>query len=52
MRCNEMKKGQVLFCGDCGFEVQVIKECGEECELGACCTGDLSCCGKPMKLKE
>lgn len=25
--CETMKKGQVYVCEDCGFEVEVIKEC-------------------------
>ncbi|WP_255336326.1 hypothetical protein [Methanosarcina sp. KYL-1] len=52
MRCGELKKGQILVCGECGFELQVVKECGEICTTGACCTGDVMCCGEPMNLKE
>jgi hypothetical protein len=54
--CQEMKKGQVYTCGDCGLELQVIKEC-EECgtEQATCsCEVDceLECCGQPLVLKK
>ncbi len=53
--CGEMKKGQVYVCADCGFEVEVVKEC--KCDHDSACQPDkehccgLECCGKPMTLK-
>lgn len=53
--CGEMKKGQVYACADCGFEVEVVKEC--KCDHEAACQPehdhccDFQCCGKPMTLK-
>ncbi len=53
--CTEMKNGQIYVCQDCGLELQVVKEC-TECgtEEGECSgeTCDISCCDKPLKLKE
>lgn len=52
MNCGDLKMGQVLRCEICGFELQVVKECGEVvCTTEECCTGDVTCCGVPMKLK-
>jgi len=53
-----MKKGEVYVCGDCGIELQVIKECkeagtsSENCDCHADadpCT--FSCCGKELQKK-
>ena len=52
MNCSELKEGQVLICGGCGFELKVANECEDNtCSTDACCTGDIKCCGEPMKLK-
>ncbi len=54
--CGTMKKGEIYACADCGFEVEVKKECNcpeEDCTPnadGVCC--DFECCGKPMQLKK
>ncbi|AYZ74567.1 hypothetical protein EGX98_11335 [Fusobacterium necrophorum] len=55
--CETMKKGQVYVCEDCGFEVEVIKECNchedPNCPHDVhedCC--DFQCCGKPLALKK
>lgn len=51
--CHDMKEGMVLTCGDCGFELKVVKECKEcgadvkECGCSEC---TFVCCDKPMKL--
>lgn len=45
--CSNMKEGEIYFCEDCGFEVQVLKECSE-----CCCSTELICCEKPMALKK
>lgn len=51
MNCNDLKDGQVLICEKCGLELKVVAECqNEQCTAG--CTGDLDCCGEPMKLKK
>lgn len=51
------EKGQVYVCEDCGFEVEVIKECNchedPNCPHDVhedCC--DFQCCGKPLALKK
>ncbi len=40
------KKGDILYCSECGLEVTVSKscDCDEECVI--------LCCNKPMKKKE
>jgi len=57
--CHEMKKGEVYYCGECGLELQVVKECrsagtpAEECRChpdSAPCT--FSCCGEDLQKKE
>jgi hypothetical protein len=51
-KCHEMKVGETYVCEDCGLELQVVKTCAEQ-ETGACgCLEPLSCCGKPLALKE
>ncbi|AKB81631.1 MULTISPECIES: hypothetical protein [Methanosarcina] len=53
MNCGDLKMGQTLRCEACGFELQVVKECGDaSCSTDACCTGNVTCCGEPMKLKQ
>lgn len=57
--CHDMKKGDIFTCGECGIELQVIKECedanlsAEECgchdEEDQCA---FSCCGKPLIRKD
>jgi hypothetical protein len=50
-----MKKGQVYMCGDCGLEIEVVKECDscvgpdDECVHETC---SFVCCDKPLTLKE
>lgn len=52
MSCHDLKKGQVLVCGDCGLELKVKKACNcEEEETGACSEGGFTCCGGEMKVK-
>jgi hypothetical protein len=51
MLCSELK-GEVLVCESCGFKLQVVKKWVDACETDACCTVDIICCDKPMKLKE
>lgn len=51
MRCGELK-GEFLVCEICGLELQVVEKCGDASGTGACCTVDLICCDKPMRLKE
>ncbi|MDO5713882.1 MAG: hypothetical protein Q4Q07_05560 [Tissierellia bacterium] len=53
--CGSMKKGEVYTCKDCGFEIEVLKECNcdvdEACQPDQdhCC--DFECCGQPMVRK-
>jgi len=50
--CSEMKLGEVYVCQGCGLELQVAKTCGDD-EEGACaCTEAITCCGRPLVLKE
>lgn len=56
--CHDMKEGEIYVRGDCGLELQVIKECqdiektAEECSChtdnGSCL---ISCCGMELKKK-
>ncbi|AGF98545.1 MULTISPECIES: hypothetical protein [Methanosarcina] len=53
MNCSELKEGQVLVCEGCGFELKVVNACGEACcSTDACCIGNITCCGEPMKIKQ
>jgi hypothetical protein len=49
--CNALKKGDTLFCEECGLQLKVAKacKCGEEQE--GSCSDALICCGKEMKKK-
>ncbi len=53
--CHDMKMDEVYVCGECGLELQVIKECHEvgkevsDCGCTEHCT--FACCGQEMKLK-
>ena len=50
--CSEMKAGEVYACESCGLELQVVKTCADE-EEGACgCSEAITCCGKPLALKQ
>jgi hypothetical protein len=52
--CDTMKKGEIYMCEECGFEIQVIKECEEEkCSEGSCGTDcSFSCCGEELVKKK
>lgn len=41
-----VKKGQILYCDNCGVELQVINDCDSSCLC------NITCCGRQMKLKE
>ena len=51
LNCHDMKKGQIYVCGECGLELQVVKECKEvetspeDCECEPC---TFMCCGKSL----
>jgi hypothetical protein len=54
--CHEMKKGEIYTCGDCGIELQVIKECSDAGEDACGCSdkgdsGGFTCCNKPLVKK-
>jgi hypothetical protein len=50
--CQNLKKGDVLVCEECGLEVKVTKACHCGDEEGAACTEEgFICCGGPMKVK-
>ena len=41
-----VKNGQILYCGNCGVELKVIKDCDSSCVC------NIICCKQPMKLKK
>ncbi len=48
--CEQLKKGDVFVCPDCGLELIVSKAC--DCaEEGACTEEGFSCCGQSMVKK-
>lgn len=51
MICSDMKKGDLYYCEDCGFEIEVINECNcdHESEENTCTV--VSCCGQEMNKK-
>jgi hypothetical protein len=58
--CHEMKMGQIYVCGECGLELEVVKECrdvGTPAEDCGCHEGGdaepcvFSCCGHTLRLK-
>ncbi|MCG8532846.1 MAG: hypothetical protein MI749_19615 [Desulfovibrionales bacterium] len=53
--CNELKKGDVLWCKSCNLELRVEKtcECGNDDDMiGTHCSVPLQCCGMPMEKKD
>jgi hypothetical protein len=58
--CNDMKKGEVYYCAQCGLELKVMKECkdaDDEATTCACCGEDdiccdITCCGEPLTKKD
>ncbi len=49
--CNELKKGDVITCEDCGLELTVTKACDCSTGEGSCSAEGFSCCGDEMKKK-
>jgi hypothetical protein len=58
INCHEMRRGDVLFCEECGLELQVVNECmeaGKEVQdcgchsINSACT--FTCCGHALKKK-
>jgi len=48
--CEELKKGDVFVCEECGLELTVSKAC--DCaEEGVCTEEGFSCCGQTMAKK-
>ena len=41
-----VKVDQILYCENCGVELQVVKDCDSTCLC------NITCCGEQMKLKE
>jgi hypothetical protein len=54
--CNQMKKGEIYMCEECGLQIQVIEECDTsrissyECASGTGCS--FTCCGEGLVKKE
>jgi len=50
-----MKEGEVYCCSECGLELEVVRE-NRDCydgKKGECVEPCMmTCCGKPLKLKE
>ena len=58
IHCNDMKVGEVYACGNCGIELEVIKNCNHEghdqcCDSCADESADcnFTCCGADMVKK-
>ena len=58
MNCHEMRQGDVLFCEECGLELQVVNECleaGKEVKDCGCHSTNsacmFTCCGHALKKK-
>ena len=51
--CEDMKKGQIYMCKDCGLELQVVSEC-KTCSVtsGCGCPCAFTCCEKELELKK
>ncbi|MCE5199583.1 MAG: hypothetical protein ABFD54_06640 [Armatimonadota bacterium] len=53
-KCSDMKLGEVYICEDCGLELEVVKECGNEMTEGTTCESQpctLACCNKELVKK-
>jgi hypothetical protein len=51
--CEEMKKGRIYECVECGLQLQVVSEC-KTCsdESSTCgCPCSFTCCDKELTLK-
>jgi predicted nucleic acid-binding Zn ribbon protein len=51
--CEQMKKGQIYECTECGLQLQVVQECttcATTTECGCPCT--FVCCEKELTLKQ
>ena len=51
--CEQMTKGQIYECKDCGLQLQVVAEC-TTCKVGSSCGCPCTfvCCEKEMTLKK
>ena len=49
--CNELKKGDILACEECGLELTVTKDCDCADDDATCSAEAFSCCGNEMKKK-
>ena len=50
--CEEMKKGQIYECAECGLELQVVTECKTCTTSSVCgCPCTFTCCEKELTLK-
>lgn len=51
--CEEMKKGEIYECKDCGLQLQVVRECTTCSATSGCgCPCSFVCCEKEMTLKD
>ena len=48
--CHDLKKGDVLYCEECGLELKVSEDCSCS-DDGACSEQGFICCGMDMKKK-
>jgi hypothetical protein len=56
--CYEMRQGDILFCEECGLELQVVHECMEAGREAEDCSSHstnsscgFTCCGHALKKK-
>jgi hypothetical protein len=49
--CEDMKKGQICMCKDCGLELQMVSEC-TTCSVSMRAPCALTCCEKELELKK
>ena len=52
-QCNEMKKGDIYSCPECGIALQVVEECRDASKESCGCKPPtdectFSCCGKVL----
>ena len=50
--CSEMKVGDVYVCENCELEIQIVRSRADIEEAACACAEALSCCGRPLTLKE
>lgn len=52
LHCDDMKKGQIYYCKNCGLEIEIKAECTSCCSDEGGCGCSFSCCGDDLTLKK